>query len=79
MSDSAYAFRFRMYAKSKGMTPAEVLESDAKEFPGRKMAGYLTWISDARSKWMADTNRRAPCFLSIHDLQAFDRWLESRP
>jgi hypothetical protein len=47
MDERQWNPRFLQYARWRGMTPEEALESDSGAFPGGRMAGFVLW-SDAR-------------------------------
>ncbi len=70
-----YAYRFQAYAASQGISPDAVLERDSQEYPGGKMAGYITWLDEQWRTWHAQTNRRRGYILSPADHEDFDRFL----
>lgn len=46
MADREYSERFKLYAKSRGLTPDDVLARDDEEWPGGKMAGFVLWSAE---------------------------------
>lgn len=69
--------RFEIYARSQGMTPCEVLDRDAKEYPGRPMCGFIVWISEAKARFR---QQHPEAFLDRHtirDHEAFTMFLRS--
>jgi hypothetical protein len=70
-----YAYRFRAYAASQGLTPEKALERDALEYPGGKMAGYINWTDQKWRAWLAQSNRTIRYVLSPADHEAFDAFI----
>lgn len=69
-----YNPRYVAYARAQGMTPDEMLESDALTYPGGKMTGFILWLNAKWREWDRLNGRREPH--SDADHQLFDAWLE---
>lgn len=50
---SPYTREFKAYCVSQGRTPPAQLAHDAKEFPGGKMCGFISWMAEALKSFKA--------------------------
>lgn len=80
---SGYQARYRAYAQAHGRSPEELLAHDTTQYPGGKMAGYITWINQQWAEW--DRLHARNCggharewIRSDAEHIEFDTWLLSR-
>lgn len=69
---TVYAYRYRAYAASQGLSTDAVMERDREQYPGGVMAGYMSWIDEQWRAWLKETKRRGDFALSKQDHDDFD-------
>jgi len=69
--------RYVAYAASYGRTPEAQMEVDRIEWPGGRLAGFLTWNSEQLLIWAEETGQRKACgdSWSVTQLAEYDAWL----
>lgn len=69
--------RYVAYARAHGCSPEDMLKLDEEHYPGGRMAGFITWVSERWADWRVANDRPRDAILSSEDHASFDAWLES--
>lgn len=76
MTETQWASRYVIYARSYGRTPEEQREVDRQRSEAATMGDYMGWISVWLAVWMQRTGHVGA--LTARDHVAFDAWLAER-
>jgi hypothetical protein len=71
--------RFALYARAQGRTPQEQLDHDREEWTGC-MCGFILWMAPRIQRFKIECPEYCVgkgSNATIHDQEAFDRWLEA--
>lgn len=74
------------YAASRNMSVEECLKADEKQYPGGKMTGFITWMSDQMVAFDKQAGRKYTVqnpavynpneYFYIRNTEAFHKWIQ---